>query len=172
MKFFTRTGLSVAAVALISLGTILLLAQSGSRGEAKATIGSAHVSIDYGRPMLKGRDPISMLEPGQVWRLGASAPTTITTDQDLMFGNTRVPKGKHILLAQMTEPGKWVLLASTKAWDAYDSSAKIAETPMKLEKGQDPVEQMTIKLSGHGNQGDLEVAWGTSRLAASFSVAE
>lgn len=172
MKFFTRTGLSLAAIALVSLGTILLLAQGGSRGEAKATIGSAHVSIDYGRPMLKGRDPLSMLEPGQVWRLGASAPTTISTDQDLMFGNTRVPKGKHILLAQMTEPGKWVLLASTKAWDAYDSSAKIAETPMKLENGQDSVDQMTIKLSGHGNQGDLEVAWGTSRLAATFSVAE
>lgn len=172
MKFLTRTGLSLAAITLISLGTILLLAQGGSRGEAKATIGSAHVSIDYGRPMLKGRDPLSMLEPGQVWRLGASAPTTISTDQDLMFGNTRVPKGKHILLAQMTGPGKWVLLASKKAWDAYDPSAKIAETPMKLENGQDSVDQMTIKLSGHGNQGDLEVAWGTSRLAATFSVAE
>jgi len=172
MKLFTRTGLSLAAIALISLGTSLLLAQGGSRGKASATIGSAHVSIDYGRPMLNGRDPMSMIKPGQVWRLGASAPTTIRTDRDLMFGNIRVPKGKHILLAQMTEPGKWVLLASTKAWDAYDSSAKIAETPMKLEKGHDPVEQMTIKLSGHGKQGDLEVAWGTSRLAATFSVAE
>jgi len=172
MKLFTRTGLSLAAIALISLGTSLLLAQGGSRGKASATIGSAHVSIDYGRPMLNGRDPMSMIKPGQVWRLGASAPTTIRTDRDLMFGNIRVPKGKHILLAQMTEPGKWVLLASTKAWDAYDSSAKIAETPMKLEKGHDPVEQMTINLSGHGKQGDLEVAWGTSRLAATFSVAE
>jgi hypothetical protein len=83
-----------------------------------------------------------------------------------------VPKGKHILLAQMTGPGKWIMLASTKAWDSYVPSAKIAETPMKLEKGQNRVEQMTIKLSGHGNQGDLEVAWGTSRLAATFSVAD
>jgi Protein of unknown function (DUF2911) len=172
MKYPTRTGFSLAAIALISMGTTLLLAQGGSRGKAGATIGSAHVSIDYGRPMLSGRDPMGMIKPGQVWRLGASAPTTISTDQDLMFGNTRVPKGKHILLARMTEPGKWVLLASTKAWDAYDSSAKIAETPMKLEKGQDPVEQMTIKLSSHGNQGALEVAWGTSRLAATFSAAE
>jgi hypothetical protein len=172
MKFFTRTGISVVAIAVISLGTILLLAQGGSRGKASATIGSAHVSIDYGRPMLEGRDPMDMLKPGQVWRVGASAPTIISTDQDLMFGNTRVPKGKHILLAQMSEPGKWVLLASAKPWDAYDSSAKIAETPMKLEKGQDRVEQMTIKLSGHDNQGDLEVAWGSSRLSATFSVAE
>lgn len=172
MKYFRQIGLTIAAIAAISLGAILLLAQGGSRGKASATVGSAHISIDYGRPMLKGRDPLTMMEPGRVWRMGASAPTTISTDQDLMFGNTRVPKGKHILLARMTEPGKWVLLASTKAWDAYDPSAKIAETPMKLEKNQDPVEQMTIKISGHGNQGDVEVSWGTSRLAASFSVAE
>ena len=99
MKYLTRTGFSIAAIALFSLGTTLLLAQGNSRGEASATIGSAHVSIDYGRPMLKGRDPLSMIKPGQVWRLGANTPTTIDTDQDLLFGATRVPKGKHIPLA-------------------------------------------------------------------------
>lgn len=172
MKFLTRIGLGVAAIAAISLGAYLLLAQGGNRGEASATIGSAHVSIDYGRPMLKGRDPLSMLQPGQVWRLGANTPTTIESDHDLLFGNTRVPKGKHILLAQLTEPGKWALLVSSKPWDAYDPAAKIAETPIKMENGKATVEQMTIKLSSRGNNGDLEVAWGTSRLAATFSVAE
>ena len=172
MKHLTLTGLGVVAIAIFSLGIVLVLAQGNNRGKASAIIGSAHVSIDYGRPMLRGRDPLSMITPGRAWRLGASAPTTIESDHDLMFGKTRVPKGKHILLAQMVEPGKWVLLVSTKAYDAYDASAKIAETPMKVKNGQDSVDQMTIKLSGHGNQGNLEVAWGTSRLAATFSAAE
>ncbi len=171
MKHLTRTGFSLAAIALFSLGATLLIAQ-GSRGAASATIGSAHVSIDYSRPMLKGRDPLSMITPGMTWRLGANAPTTIESDRDLMFGSTRVPKGKHILLAQMVEPGKWVLLVSSKAYDAFDASAKLAETPMRVENGQPSVEQMIIKLTGHEGRGDIEVAWGTSRLAASFSVAE
>lgn len=171
MKRLTRTGLSLAAIALFSLEATLLVAQ-GTRGEAKATIGSAHVSIDYGRPMLKGRDPLSMITPGTAWRLGASAPTTIESDRDLMFGSTRVPKGKHILLAQLVEPGKWVLLVSSKAYDTYDASAKLAEAPMRVENGQPSVEQMTIKLTAHEGRGDIEVAWGTSRLAASFSAAE
>jgi Protein of unknown function (DUF2911) len=172
MKFLTRIGISLAAVAILSLGATLLPAQGNDRGEASATVGSAHVSIDYGRPMLRGRDPLSMIRPGMAWRLGASAPTTIKTDRDLLFGNTRVPKGRHILLAQMVEPGKWVLLVSSKAYDAYDPSAKIAETPMKVENGRDSVEQMTIEFSGRGKQANIEVAWGTSRLAATFSVAE
>lgn len=172
MKCLTRTGISLIAIAAFSVGAALLVAQGGNRGEASATIGAAHVSIDYGRPMLRGRDPLSMITPGMVWRLGAGNPTTIDTNHDLLLGNTRVSKGKHILLARMSEPGKWVLLVSSKAYDAYDESAKIAETPMKVQNGQASVEQMTIKLTGHGNQGDIELAWGTSRLAASFSVAE
>ncbi|MEJ2006560.1 MAG: DUF2911 domain-containing protein [Acidobacteriota bacterium] len=172
MKCLKRIVLGLSTVALLSLGSTVLLPQGNNRGEAKATIGSAHVSIDYGRPSLQGRDPLKMISPGQVWRLGASAPTTIDTDHDLLFGNTRVPKGKHILLAQMVEPGKWVLLVSNKAASEYEPSAKIAEAPMKLNEASDSVEEMTIKVSGHGNQGDIEVAWGTSRLAASFNVAE
>jgi len=115
---------------------------------------------------------LKMIKPGQVWRLGASAPTTLDTDQDLLFGNTRVPKGKHILLAQFVEPGKWVLLVSSKAFNEYGPSAKIAEAPMKVDDAPDSVEEMTLKLTGHQNQGDIEVAWGTSRLKASFSAAQ
>lgn len=172
MKRLTRifSGLSIAA--LLGLGFVVLFAQGSHRGEAKATVGTAHVSIDYGRPSLKGRAPLKMIGPGQVWRLGANAPTTIETDQDLLFGNTRVPKGKHILLAQMVEQGQWVLLVSNKAANEYDPNAKIAEVPMELNNASDSAEELTIKLSGHENRGDIEVAWGTSRLAASFSTAE
>ncbi len=172
MKRLTRTGLSLSTIALFGLGTAVLLAQGNNRGKAEATVGPAHVSIDYGRPMLKGRNPLEMIKPGQIWRLGANAPTTIDTDHDLLFGKTRVHKGKHILLARMTEPGNWTLLVSDKAANEYEPGAKIAEAPMTVEKGHDSVEQMTIKLTGRQNQGDIEVAWGTSRLVASFNLAE
>jgi|SRR5579875_55708 hypothetical protein len=172
MKGHVHTCLCLIAVGLFGIGASVLLAQGSGRGTASATIGSAHVSIEYGRPMLRGRDPLKMIKPGEVWRLGAGAPTTIDSNYDLVFGDTRVPKGRHILLAQMVEPGKWVLLVSSKAAAEYDPSAKIAEAPMKVENGQDSVEEMTIKLSGHENEGEIEVAWGTSRLMANFSVAQ
>lgn len=172
MKCLRRFGFSLSTVALISMGTAVLLAQQSKRGTASVIVGSAHISIDYGRPSLNGRDPLGMIKPGQVWRLGANAPTTIVTDQDLQFGDTRVPKGHHILLARMVEPGKWVLMVSSKAANEYEPGAKIAEVPMKLDSALDSVEQVTIKLSGHQDQGNIVVAWGTSRLAASFNVAQ
>lgn len=171
MKYFNRMILGISAFTLLMLGPSLNLAHGNDRGEAKATVGGASVSIDYGRPSLKGRDPMQMMQPGQVWRLGSDAPTTIESDQDLLFGNTRVPKGKHILLARLAEPGKWFLVVSGKSANQYEPSAKLAEVPMKLESINDPMQDLTIKLTGEGKQGVIEIVWGTSRLVASFTLA-
>jgi len=142
-----------------------------NRGETKAKIGKASVTIAYGRPALNGRDPLKMIHPGQPWRIGSNAPTTIESDNDLSFAGTTVPKGTHILLAMQDEAGKWWLIASNKSNFEYEPSAKIAQAPMELSKGQDAVEQLEIKLSSKDDRGAIEIAWGTLRLAATFAPA-
>jgi hypothetical protein len=148
------------------------VAHGNERGEAKATIGGATVAIDYGRPMLKGRDPMKLIPPGAVWRIGADAPTTIDSDADLDFGGTRVPKGKHILLAHYIAPGKWSLVVSSKPAAQYDPEAKLAEIPTQVQEGKDSVEEVAIQLSAKGGHGVIEIAWGTMRLVGSFSAAK
>ncbi len=157
---------------LIGLSAMALLAlipsaraHGNDRGEAKATIGGVHVSIDYSQPTLKGRDPLQMIQPGKVWRLGADAPTTLNNDKPLKFGGTTLPKGKHILLARYDGPGKWTLLVSTKPYNQYEDSAKVAEIPLTQSETADPVEALTIKLS---DQGAIEVRWGKLQLSGSF----
>jgi hypothetical protein len=162
---------------ILAVGVLALLASNGiahgnERGTTKATIGSAAVTIDYGRPMLKGRDLMKMIQPGDVWRIGSDAPTTIESDADLDFGGTRVPKGKHILLAHYIGPGKWSLVVSSKPASQYDPGGKLAEVPMEVQESKDPVEEVTIQLSAKGGQGIIGIAWGTMRLMGSFSVAK
>ncbi len=145
------------------------VAHGNERGEARATIGRARVSINYGRPTLNGRDLAKMIKPGQLWRIGADAPTTIESDTDLDFGRTRVPKGKHILLARYTEPGRWSLVVSSKDVFHYEPSAKIAEIPLELQEAKDPAELVTIQIANQKSQGLIEIAWGTMRLKGSFT---
>lgn len=159
-------------VLMLGLAPLATLAHGQERGTAKATIGSASVSLDYGRPLLKGRDMLKQMPAGGVWRIGANDPTTITSDADLDFGGTRVPKGKHILLARLAEPSKWSLVVSSKGAFQYEPSARIAEVPMEVQEAKDSVETLTVNLTSKGGKGVIEIAWGTSRLSASFSVAK
>ena len=172
MKKLNRFTLSVVTAALLAFTAHTSLAHGQDRSEAKAKIGKANVSIDYGKPELKGRDPMKMMQPGSLWRLGANAATTITSDADLDFGGTRVAKGKHILLARLAEAGKWALVVSGKAANEYDPDSKIAEVPLEMKEGGDPVEELTITLSNQDGLGVIEIAWGTSRLTGSFAPAK
>ena len=159
-------------LALLFAGVAVSVAHGNDRGQAKVTIDKAQVSIDYGRPALKGRDMLKKISLGQLWRIGADVPTTIESNVDLDFGGARVPQGKHILLARLVEPGKWTLVVSSKSVFNYEPSAKLAEVPLELREESDPVEELTIKLSNSGGRGVIEIAWGTSRLVASFAPAK
>lgn len=172
MKRLNYLIIGSASVGLLVFTTFAGLAHGQGRGEAKATIGNAKVAIEYGRPLLKGRDMLKMLPVGGVWRIGANEPTTITSDADLDFGGTRVAKGKHILLARLNEPGKWSLIVSSKGAFQYEPSAKLAEVPIELQDGKEPVEELTLTLSSKDGRGVIEIAWGTSRLVASFAPAK
>lgn len=146
--------------------------QEDDRGLAQVTLGKAKVSIDYGRPALKGRDPLSMIAPGEVWRVGSDAPTTFRSTADLVFDGVRVPKGKDYLLVRYIEKGVWSLLFSSKPPQDYEPSAKAAEVPIQLEASKDPVDTLTIRLERQGQKGTLVIAWGSLRLTGSFTQAK
>ena len=172
MKKSRLLTIALAGVLVFLLSSFTALAHGADRGEAKATIGSANVSIDYGRPELKGRDMLKMMPVGGVWRIGADAATTIKSNVDLDFGGTRVAKGEHILLTRLAEPGKWSLVVSAKSANQYEPSARLAEVPLEFRDGNESVEEMTITLANKDGRGVIEIAWGTSRLTASFTPAK
>ena len=76
------------------------------------TVDGAAISIEYGRPFLKGRTIGKDVAPiGQIWRAGADEATTIKTDKALKFGSLAVPAGAYTL---WVVPGEkdWQLVIS------------------------------------------------------------
>lgn len=172
MKNSRKIFVTLATVAILALGSLPSLAHGQERGTAKATVGNANVSIEYGRPELKGRDMLGKMQAGAVWRIGANEATTLTTDADLDFAGKRLPKGKHTLLARLAEAGKWTLIASAKGAFQFEESAKLAEVPLTLTNAKDSIEELTITLTAQGDKGTIEIAWGTARLIGSFACAK
>jgi len=151
------------ATALLA-ATLPTLAQAAERGEAKATVAGKTVSIDYGRPMLKGRDMLGQAEVGKPWRMGADGATTLKTTADLKFGDVAVPKGDYVLTATKLADDAWQI-NFTSATD----KAAVGSAPLTSSKIEDSVEVFTIELVGKGERGELALKWGTTALKAAFS---
>lgn len=136
--------------------------QGGDRGRPVLQLGTNKIEVDHGRPGLRGRNPEAMIQPGQVWRMGADDPTTLSTQASLRFGEKLIPAGKYILQAKFVEPQKWHLLIQS------EGGSLVAEVPFSLQKLDKAVEYLTITLEKKDKGGRLVLQWGTLALAADF----
>jgi hypothetical protein len=140
----------------------------------KATIDGATITVEYGRPSMKGRKVMGELVPfGKVWRTGADEATTLTTDKELQIGGTIVPAGKYTLF---TLPGQtdWQLIVNkqTGQWGTeYDQKQDLGRVPLKKTATSAPVEQLTISVDKNpAGGGLLRIAWENTALTAPITV--
>jgi hypothetical protein len=138
------------------------------------TIDGAKISIEYGRPLLKGRSEAQMMPNGRPWRTGADEATIITSDKPLKFGTVSLPAGIHtintvpgdaewqLLLGRRTQPGQWGI--------PYEKSAQLGSVPMKLGKAASAVESLTISIDDTPSGANLRIEWGTKSAVVPFTV--
>lgn len=131
------------------------------------TLKGKKITIEYGRPFLKGRKVGQELAPyGKVWRTGADEATTLTTEVDLMIGGTKVPAGKYTLYTLPSE-GTWKLIINkqTGQWGThYDESQDLARVDMQKTTLPQTVEQFTISFDKKsGNTANLNLDWENTR---------
>jgi DUF2911 family protein len=137
------------------------------------TVDGAHISIEYGRPYLKGRAVGKEVAPyGAEWRTGADQATTLKTDKPLKFGALAVPAGTYTLYTLPGE-GQWQLIVSksTGQWGIpYPAGKDLGRTPMHVGTTSAPVEQLTISIDDTAAGATLRIEWGTTSASAPFTV--
>jgi Protein of unknown function (DUF2911) len=137
-------------------------------------IDGANLSIEYGRPSLKGRVPGKDIDPydGREWRTGADEATTLKTDKALKFGTLSVPAGTYTLYTIPTG-GTWHLIVSKKTgqWGIpYPKGEDLGRAPMTLGKAPAAAEQLTLTVQDTPAGATLHIDWGTSRASIPFTV--
>ena len=150
------------------------MAQDGAgRGTAEVTIKGTKISVNYGRPELKGRDLTAEAPAGTVWRLGKNEATELTTSGPLDVAGTTLPAGKYSLWAKKLSATEWQLAfhPKTGVWGAPAlTEGYVAQMPLKLSGGGDSVELMTVSLADAGGKAQLKVAWGKTVLTGELGV--
>jgi len=144
------------------------------RDSVTLSLGTAKISVHYGRPLMRGRRIMGVVVPyDSVWRTGASAATALTTDADLSIGGVSLPKGKYSLWTLPSEKG-WKLIINKKVGSGtlqYDQKQDFARIDMKKESLETPIEQLTIALEATGNDtGVLKLAWENTQVSVDFKV--
>lgn len=156
---------------------LTLRSSSNDRGTASLTLKGKTITVDYGRPELRGRDMLARARPGMVWRLGMNRATTLSTAADLSFDDKLVPKGEYSLFARKLGRRDWVLLVNSKTglWgtSGYDPSHDVAEVPLRFGTREESTDQLTILLEARGEtSADLAVRWGQMELSTGFQIAD
>lgn len=166
-----RMLLCALALALIALPVLAGRADDANRksknGKTTGTIDGVEVTIEYGRPNVKGREIWGGLVPwGKVWRTGADEATTISFSADVMIGGEKLAAGTYGLF---TVPGKdsWEFAFNSVAeqWGAYEYSAgkdvlRVTAEPREAEH----VEAMEFVIDGSS----VVLRW--EKLAVGFEV--
>jgi hypothetical protein len=108
------------------------------------------ISVEYGRPAVKGRKVFGELVPfGQVWRAGANEATKITFGQEVLFGGQKVKKGTYALyVVPQEKEWKIILNRGVNNWGAYTYDAKedVATTIVPVKMMNEKMERFTINF--------------------------
>jgi hypothetical protein len=178
MKILVRLMLTTALTALVF--------GQEARETVTADIGGKKVTIEYGRPVLKGRSVSEMMTklPGdRMWRAGAGKLTTLTTETDLTIGGKKVPAGTYSLYLHCPESGDYSLVINrdlgqplsklfpaapperaNQLMPSFDytkevAAKEVARIPLK-QASAPKTDMFTFQLKPSGKGATLVISWG------------
>jgi hypothetical protein len=210
-----KLAVAFTAFALVAALALPTLAQdqrpASPRGEAATQVaghwakqengrtryeGGKWVTVDYGRPILRGRTDIfgSGADYGKgvdagapVWRAGANQTTRLSTEAALTINGKRLDPGEYSLFVELSE-GKWTLIVSTQPYQkefsrdektatwgsyGYDSKFDVVRAPMSVGETEHSIDQFTIAfLDVTDSGGTLAMAWENTLATVPFQLAE
>ena len=169
------------------------------RGEATTQVGGAYnangqyeggwwIVVDYGRPILRGRENMfgagdtygdAFLLGAPNWRIGANLSTRFHAGTDLMFGNQRLPAGEYSIFADLEEDG-WTLIFSTwgvkqtfqeanpnALWGSYGYTDErdVLRTAMSVQTIARSADQLILTFTNMTQQGGDFTIWFDDQLA-------
>ncbi|MBM3265031.1 MAG: DUF2911 domain-containing protein [candidate division Zixibacteria bacterium] len=146
--------------------------QDGNRGMLEIKLKGKGVSLNYGRPDMKGRDMLGMAPDGFVWRFGMNESTTFKTDSDLMFGDKKLAKGSYSAWIKHIKGEQWTLVFNKEVgvWGMPGAKREndVLEVPLTYSKKGGNLEKLTVEFMEMGGGGHMVVNWGMHRLEVMF----
>lgn len=153
--------LSVAVIFATNVSAQLTLPEASARATVSQRVGITDITIDYGRPSVKGREIWGALVPygfvnlgfgtstAAPWRVGANMNTTIEFTHDVKVEGKDLKAGTYGLHMAVEENGEVHVIFSnnTTSWGSYFYEESEDALRVKVQSKEiDHVENLTISF--------------------------
>jgi hypothetical protein len=151
--------------------------QPGPKPSQRATvsqrINDTTVTIDYSRPVARGRELFGKLVPyGRVWCPGADDATTIDVTTDVTINGQSLPKGKYSVWAEPNAE-KWVMIVNRTA-NVWHTRYPTGQDALRVEVAPRTGEHMETMAFYfpvvEGRKAELVLHWGTVVVPLAIEV--
>jgi hypothetical protein len=147
------------------------------RATISQRIASATLSIDYSRPLARGRSPLfgNVVHWGEIWTPGANEATVLDVSEEVTIEGHQVAAGRWSVWMIPSDVGPWELILDPS--DSLFHTERPAlggdqqiRFPVKTETGE-PVEILTWSFpSVQRDRATLQLAWGSVRVPLQVEV--
>jgi hypothetical protein len=143
-----RFGFAALILTILVFGTVGAEAQSAmlnlpdvsQAARVAQRIGITDITIDYHRPLVRGRKIFGGLEPyGKVWRAGANINTTIAFSDPVTIEGRPIPKGVYGL-HMIPGESSWIVIFSKNStswgsfsYDPAEDALRVTVKPQTIE---------------------------------------
>ena len=163
-------------------------------GDDRRYTGGWWITVDYGRPVLRGRENIfgtgadygkTVNPDSAIWRAGANETTRLTTQVPLELGGKTIPAGEYNMFVDLKEKAWTMVLSTQPRQPKYDPNDKVLlygaynydpkfdtlRAPMRLSTSAISIEQFTIGFADvKSDRGVLYMAWERTIGSIDFTV--
>ena len=151
------------------------LPAASPRQKVEQQFSMSKITVDYGRPGVKGRKIFGDLVPfGKVWRVGANSSTKITFEQSVNFGGKSVSAGTYGLFVIPTEKEwKVILNKDSQQWGAYtfDEKLNVVDVTVPIQKLAEKQEWFEIELNPvDDNAVNLVMKWDFTKVELPLKI--
>jgi hypothetical protein len=139
------------------------------RDTVRATIGATSITIDYGRPAVRGRNVFSHGVLGDtVWRTGANAATQFMTTGDLVIGGDTLRAGKYSVWTRVSPDDRsyrLVFNSQSGQWGTeHHPERDVLSVPLSRLPLGAAQERLTIRLPNDARSSALRIEWANTAL--------
>ena len=172
MKILVFVSLFVLSIIKIQAQTRLTTPELSQAASVTQSIGLTKITIDYHRPLVKGRKIWGDLVPyNEVWRAGANKNTTIEFSDPVKINGVDIPAGKYGFHTIPAE-NEWTLIfnKNNAAWGSYFYEQSLDALRIKVKPQSAPFEEALTYYFSNPEDNSVNVVLHWEKLAIQFKV--